>query len=106
MKKTIPIFIVVCGIIFHLVNSASFQTIPPSPQTPTLARHSLLKLKGENAPTDSALPREREFMFEYKATIKDIPTGAKQIDLWIPVPHDNQKRAHSRRAKTGGLVSS
>ena len=35
-------------------------------------------------------PRERSFQFEYKATVKDIPTGAKQVNLWIPVPHDSQ----------------
>ena len=33
--------------------------------------------------------RERNFQFEYKATVKDIPTGAKTFDLWIPVPHDS-----------------
>jgi transglutaminase-like putative cysteine protease len=32
---------------------------------------------------------ERNFQFEYKATVKDIPTGAKTVDLWIPVPHDS-----------------
>lgn len=34
-------------------------------------------------------PRERRFAFEYKATVKDIPAGAKRVDLWIPVPHDD-----------------
>src|ERR1043165_1388887 len=33
-------------------------------------------------------PRERKFEFEYKALVKEIPTGAKRVDLWIPVPHD------------------
>lgn len=39
-------------------------------------------------PSRAATPRERSFQFEYIATIKDIPTGAKTVDLWIPVPHD------------------
>src|SRR6185295_4851608 len=34
-------------------------------------------------------PRERKFEFEYKALVKEIPTGAKKVDLWIPVPHDS-----------------
>jgi len=34
-------------------------------------------------------PRERKFEFEYKALVKNIPTGAKRVDLWIPVPHDS-----------------
>jgi transglutaminase-like putative cysteine protease len=38
------------------------------------------------APDDT---RERQFQFEYKATVKDVPAGAKKLDLWIPVPHDS-----------------
>jgi transglutaminase-like putative cysteine protease len=34
-------------------------------------------------------PRERKFEFEYTATVKDIPSGAKRIEIWIPVPHDD-----------------
>ena len=55
---------------------------------------SILSIFFINAPaqkTDSAPrmnPRVRRFQFEYKATVKDIPTGSKKVDLWIPVPHD------------------
>ena len=38
---------------------------------------------------DSVRPRERAFQLEYKTTVKDIPTNAQTIDLWIPIPHDN-----------------
>jgi transglutaminase-like putative cysteine protease len=38
---------------------------------------------------DAIKPRERAFQLEYKTTVKDIPTNAKTVDLWIPVPHDN-----------------
>jgi len=34
-------------------------------------------------------PRERRFEFEYRATVKDIPAGAKAVDVWLPVPHDD-----------------
>ena len=37
----------------------------------------------------AAAPHERKFEFEYKATVKDIPAGAKKLDLWIPIPHDS-----------------
>src|SRR5215213_3983789 len=37
----------------------------------------------------AATPRERKFAFEYKTTLKDIPAGAKKVELWIPVPHDS-----------------
>ena len=37
----------------------------------------------------ASTPRERSFQFEYKATVKDIPTNAMQVDVWIPVPHDS-----------------
>src|SRR5579872_1186512 len=33
--------------------------------------------------------RTRNFTFSYQATVKDIPTGAGHVDLWIPVPHDD-----------------
>src|SRR5213592_1417225 len=34
-------------------------------------------------------PRTRSFHLEYKAILKDIAAGAKRIDLWVPVPHDD-----------------
>jgi transglutaminase-like putative cysteine protease len=37
----------------------------------------------------SVAPRERSFAFEYKTTVKEIPAGAKRVELWIPVPHDS-----------------
>ena len=33
--------------------------------------------------------RERDFTFEYQATLKDLPAGAQKVELWIPVPHDD-----------------
>jgi transglutaminase-like putative cysteine protease len=42
-----------------------------------------------NPLTRAVAPLERKFGFEYKATLKDIPAGAKKLDLWIPVPHDS-----------------
>lgn len=42
------------------------------------------------APSAAAFaPRERRFTFEYKTVVKDVPAGAKRLDLWIPVPHDD-----------------
>ncbi len=35
------------------------------------------------------VPRERSFSFEYAVTIKDVPTGAHTVDIWLPVPHDD-----------------
>jgi len=37
----------------------------------------------------AASPHERSFHFEYQASVKDIPVDAKQVDLWLPVPHDS-----------------
>ena len=33
---------------------------------------------------------QRDFTFEYKATVKDIPAGTEKLELWIPVPHDDR----------------
>ena len=32
---------------------------------------------------------QRDFTFEYKVTVKDVPAGAQKLELWIPVPHDD-----------------
>jgi transglutaminase-like putative cysteine protease len=34
-------------------------------------------------------PRERSFSFEYAVTVKDVPTGAHTVDIWLPAPHDD-----------------
>src|ERR1700683_3190010 len=34
-------------------------------------------------------PRQRDFTFEYNATVKDIPAGTQKLELWIPVPHED-----------------
>jgi transglutaminase-like putative cysteine protease len=34
-------------------------------------------------------PAQRDFTFEHKATVKDIPAGTQKLELWIPVPHDD-----------------
>ena len=36
----------------------------------------------------AAAPRVRSFEFEYTATVREIPAGARKVELWIPVPHD------------------
>jgi transglutaminase-like putative cysteine protease len=36
------------------------------------------------------VPRERAFEFEYRATVRNIPAGARRVDLWIPLPRDDQ----------------
>jgi transglutaminase-like putative cysteine protease len=38
---------------------------------------------------EAQTPRERNFAFEYVTTLKDVPEGAKEITLWLPIPHDD-----------------
>jgi transglutaminase-like putative cysteine protease len=38
---------------------------------------------------DALTPRERSFAFEYETVVKDIPAGARQLELWLPVPHND-----------------
>jgi transglutaminase-like putative cysteine protease len=35
------------------------------------------------------LARERAFHFEYAVKVKDVPAGARRVDVWLPVPHDD-----------------
>ncbi|MBO0860040.1 MAG: transglutaminase domain-containing protein [Chloracidobacterium sp.] len=39
--------------------------------------------------TDALTPRERSFAFEYETVVKDVPAGARRLDLWLPVPHND-----------------
>ena len=32
---------------------------------------------------------QRSFSFAYALTVKDVPAGAHQVDIWLPVPHDD-----------------
>jgi transglutaminase-like putative cysteine protease len=38
---------------------------------------------------DDVAPRKRHVEIEYKATLKDVPAGAREVNFWIPVPHDD-----------------
>lgn len=49
----------------------------------------LLQLAPAAVRANGAGPRTRGFAFEYAATVKDIPAGAKSVRLWLPVPHDD-----------------
>ncbi len=33
---------------------------------------------------------ERSFVFDYSVEVKDIPAGAKRLDLWIPLPIEHE----------------
>jgi hypothetical protein len=39
--------------------------------------------------TAQTQPRTRSFHFQYRATIPEMPRGAKRIDLWMPVPQND-----------------
>ena len=49
---------------------------------PALLFAACLLVAGEPA-------HQRDFTFEYNATVKDIPAGTQKLELWIPVPHDD-----------------
>jgi transglutaminase-like putative cysteine protease len=38
---------------------------------------------------DAQTLQERKFAFEYVAAVRDIPAGAKELELWLPVPHND-----------------
>ena len=39
----------------------------------------------------TTLAAQRSFTFAYALTVKDVPAGAHQVDIWLPVPHDDPK---------------
>lgn len=34
-------------------------------------------------------PHERNFVFEYSTTVKELPAGTKEVKLWLPIPHSD-----------------
>jgi transglutaminase-like putative cysteine protease len=51
--------------------------------------------------TSPPVPRERAFSFEYAVTVKDIPRGAHLVEIWLPVPHDDDyQRIANLRVET------
>ncbi|WP_245327368.1 transglutaminase-like domain-containing protein [Hymenobacter fodinae] len=40
----------------------------------------------------TAEPRTRTFNFEYTATVPAQAAGVKEVDLWLPVPHDDKSQ--------------
>jgi transglutaminase-like putative cysteine protease len=80
MKRfTLILAALVCGITFNFSGSASAQRS---------RRQQAARPKARPQASSPVAPRERQFEFEYKATVKEIPAGARKVDLWIPVPHD------------------
>ncbi len=41
-------------------------------------------------PTEKFSPPSRTFRFTYNFTVKDIPSGAKRVRVWVPVPETDQ----------------
>jgi transglutaminase-like putative cysteine protease len=41
-------------------------------------------------------PRSRTFEMTYRATVRDIPAGAKALDLWLPLPQTDRNQAIHR----------
>jgi transglutaminase-like putative cysteine protease len=39
--------------------------------------------------TTSPAPAARTFSLDYKAVVNDVPPGAKRLELWLPVPHND-----------------
>ncbi|MBI3909726.1 MAG: transglutaminase domain-containing protein [Armatimonadetes bacterium] len=37
----------------------------------------------------ATLPRARAFRFSYRAALKEVPPGAKQVAMWLPIPSND-----------------
>ena len=79
MKRfTLILAALLCGIALNLPGVASAQR----------SRRKAAQPKVQTKAHRSVAARERQFEFEYRATVRDIPAGTRKFDLWIPVPHD------------------
>ncbi len=53
----------------------------------------------DTAPPDSS-PAVRHFAFTYSATVKDVPSGAKEAHVWVPLPYENELQRATVRSVT------
>jgi transglutaminase-like putative cysteine protease len=68
---------------------------------PLLAAAALLLTAAAPA-TPTAAPRSRTFLLTCKAVVPAQPAGTKQLEFWMPVPHDDKSQNVSNlRIKTG-----
>lgn len=51
---------------------------------------SAYQLSAQGANTSKFSPPARTFRFTYNFTVKDIPSGAKRLRVWVPVPQSDQ----------------
>ena len=78
MKRfTLILAALCCGISFNFSGSATAQR-----------SRRAARPKVQRPANSFVAPKERQFEFEYRATVKEIPAGARKVELWIPVPHD------------------
>ncbi len=47
-------------------------------------------------PAADDAPRSRTFRLTYRATVRDIPAGAKALDLWLPLPQSDRSQTIHR----------
>ncbi len=55
---------------------------------------TLLVLVSANVPADSV--RSRSFVLTYRAEVRDLPKGAKALDLWLPLPQTDRNQTIRR----------
>jgi hypothetical protein len=60
-----------------------------------LALISFLSLT-RGAPAAETPPRSRTFEVTYRATVRQIPDGAKELELWLPLPQTDRNQTIHR----------
>jgi transglutaminase-like putative cysteine protease len=71
-----------------------------------LALTAALAVMGALAASAQTDLKSRTFKFTYSATVKDIPAGAKTVDLWIPYPQsDANQTIHQVKINAPGQVT-
>lgn len=48
--------------------------------------------RSDVAATTAPVPDVRSFELTYRATIADVPAGARRVELWIPYPHSDENQ--------------
>jgi transglutaminase-like putative cysteine protease len=57
---------------------------------------ALLLLAPAGGPAAEESPRARSFALTYRATVREVPAGAKALDLWLPLPQTDRNQTIRR----------
>ena len=62
----------------------------------TIERANAIERSGQSGSKEHGVVRSRSFTLKYQAALRDIPSSAKRVDLWLPWPQSDRNQTIDR----------